>query len=123
MVKDSRPRFPRIFPFRGFGVGLNAMPIALDISFADMPSFGLRVRQGPFGGANPMPEDDFTGPCSVISIGASVGTGFAGTLCLFGAAGSITATANAIAAISGMEVGLPGFSITGFFGITGRAIN
>ncbi len=123
MVKDSRPGFTRIFPYGGFGVGLSAMPVTLDISFADMPSFGLRVRQGPFGGANPMPEDDFTGPCTVLSIGASVGVGFAGTLCLFGAAGPILATANAIAAIAGMEVGLPGASITGFFGITNRAIN
>ena len=122
LVKDSQPGFIRIFPFGGIGAGLSAMPVTLDLSFADMPSFGLRIRQGPFGGANPMPEDDFIGPCTVVSVGASVGPGVSGTLCLFGAAGPFTVTSHAIGFIAGMEAGLPGASITGFFGLVGKPL-
>jgi hypothetical protein len=123
LVKDSRPGFTRIFPYGGFGVGLSAMPVGLDISFADMPSFGLRIRQGPFGGANPMPEDDFIGLTNVISVGGTAGVGFSGTIVLFGAAGPFAFTARAIGAIAGMEVGIPGASIAFYFGATNRAIN
>jgi hypothetical protein len=97
--------------------------VGLDISFSDMPSFGLRLRQGGFLGSNPMPEDDFEGPCTVYSIGANVGVGFAGTLCLFGSAGPLLFTTRSIGAIAGMEVGIPSAAITGFFGFMGKAEN
>lgn len=123
LQKDSQPGFTRIFPWAGFGVGLSTLPVGLDISFADMPSFGLRLRQGGFRGSNPMPEDDYQGPCTVYSIGANLGVGFAGTLCLFGSAGPLLFTTLAIGAIAGMEVGIPSAAITGFFGVVGPAEN
>ena len=88
LEKDSRPGAVRAFPWSGIGVGLSTTPVGLDISFADFPSFGLRLRQGIFG-SNPMPEDDFQGPCTVFSLGANLGVGFAGTICMFGAIGPV----------------------------------
>ena len=122
LVKDSRPGFVRKFPWSGIGVGLSTTPVGLDISFADFPSFGLRLRQGLFG-SNPMPEDDIQGPCTVYSIGANLGVGVSGTLCMFGAAGPLLVTTRAVGFILGMEVGIPGAGFMGFFGVTGRAVN
>lgn len=122
LVEDSRPSITRTFPWSGFGVGLSTLPVGLDISFADMPSFGLRLRQGLFG-SNPMPDTDIVGPCTVYSIGANLGVGFSGTLCMFGALGPVLASTRAIGAIAGMEVGIPSAGITGFFGSTGRSEN
>ncbi len=122
LEKDSRPGFIRQFPWSGIGVGLSTTPVGLDISFADFPSFGLRLRQGLFG-SNPMPEDDFKGPCTVYSVGANLGVGFSGTICLFGAAGPLIVTTRAVGAIVGMEVGIPGAGFMGFFGVTGPATN
>jgi peptidoglycan hydrolase-like protein with peptidoglycan-binding domain len=121
LEKDSRPGMIRKFPWSGVGAGLSAAPIGLEISFERMPSFGRQLRQGLFNGANPMPEDDFQGPCTVYSAGVSAGVGWSGTLCLFGSLGPIIATTRAIGFITGMEVGIPGAGITGFFGMTARA--
>lgn len=122
LEKDSRPGAVRAFPWSGIGVGLSTTPVGLDISFADFPSFGLRLRQGIFG-SNPMPEDDFQGPCTVYSLGANLGVGFAGTICMFGAVGPVLLSTRAVGAIAGLEVGIPGAGIMGFFGVTGRASN
>lgn len=122
LEKDSRPGFIRQFPWSGIGVGLSTLPVGLDISFADFPSFGLRLRQGLFG-SNPMPEDDLAGPCTVYSIGANLGVGAAGTLCMFGALGPVLASTRAVGFIAGMEVGIPSAGLMGFFGVTGRAVN
>lgn len=122
LEKDSRPGQIRTFPWSGIGVGLSTTPVGMDISFGDFPSFGLRLRQGLFG-SNPMPEDDIPGPCTVYSIGANLGVGFSGTICLFGALGPVILSTRAIGAIVGMEVGIPGAGLMGFFGVTGRAQN
>jgi hypothetical protein len=122
LVKDSRPGFVREFPWSGFGVGLSTLPVGLEISFNDFPSFGLRLRQGLFG-SNPMPEDDFNTPTNVVSIGANMGVGISGTLCLFGALGPFVVTTRAVGFIVGMEVGIPSAGFMGFFGVTGKATN
>lgn len=120
---NRRPGFTRIFPWIGIGAGLSAMPVGLDFSAASMPSFGTNIHQGLVLGSNPMPEDDFLGFCSVISIGASVGVGLSGTFCFFGSPVPSILIARALGAIAGMEAGLPGASITGFFGSIGSPLN
>lgn len=122
LEKDSRPGFVRQFPWSGIGVGLSTTPVGLDISFADFPSFGLRLRQGLFG-SNPMPEDDIAGPCTIYSAGANLGPGFSGTVCMFGAAGPLIVTTRAVGVIAGLEVGIPSAGFMGFFGVTGKAVN
>ena len=120
---SRRPGFTRIFPWIGVGAGLSAMPVGLDFSAASMPSFGTNIHQGLLMGSNPMPEDDFLGFCSVLSIGASVGPGISGTVCFFGSPIPSLAICRAVGAIAGMEAGLPGASITGFFGAIGSPLN
>ena len=122
LEKDSRRGFIRSFPWSGIGAGLSVMPVGLDVSFESMPSFGLRLRQGMFNGANPMPEDDFVIPTNVFSVGASVGVGWSGTLVMWGAVGPIILPTRAIGAITGMEAGIPGAGITGYWGMTGPAV-
>ncbi len=122
LEQDSRPGIIRQFPWAGVGVGLSTMPVGLDISFGDFPSFGLRLRQGLFG-SNPLPVLDLSGPCTVYSFGASVGPGISITICMFGALGPLIFTSRAVGAIAGMEVGIPGAGIMGFFGVTDSPVN
>jgi peptidoglycan hydrolase-like protein with peptidoglycan-binding domain len=115
MERDSQPGVPYRFLFGGIGAGLSALPIGLDVSFADMPSWGTRLRQGPLG-SNPMPIDDFKNPCTIYSIGANVGPGWSGTLLMFGCYGPLVLSTRAFGAMTGMQVGLPGGSISAYWG-------
>lgn len=63
------------------------------------------------------------GPCTVYSIGANLGVGASGTLCMFGALGPVLLSTRAVGFIAGMEVGIPSAGLMGFFGVTGRAVN
>ena len=121
LEQDRRPGYVRQFPWTGVGAGLSAMPIGLDVSFADFPSWGLRLRQGPLRGSNPLPEDDLVNPCTIYTIGANAGPGWSGALCLFGAYGPIMLSAYAIGAMTGMQVGIPGAAINGFWGYLGAS--
>ena len=42
---------------------------------------------------------------------------------MFGAIGPVLLSTRAMGAIVGLEVGIPGAGIMGFFGVTGRASN
>jgi peptidoglycan hydrolase-like protein with peptidoglycan-binding domain len=117
LVQATQPVRIRIFPWSGVGAGFSAMPVGFDASFAVMPSHGFAIRQTLLFGSNPMPEEDLTGFCTVLVTGISGGVGVSLTTCAWGS------IAYAFGSVVGAHAGMPGASITAYWGFVGRPTN
>jgi hypothetical protein len=116
LVQATRPGLIRIFPWSGFGAGFSVMPVGFDASFAAMPSHGFGIRQTLLFGSNPMPEEDLSGFCTVLVTGVSGGLGGSLTTCAWGWAAYAFGRS-----VVGAHAGIPGASITAYWGYVGRA--
>jgi hypothetical protein len=111
VVEDSNPTASYNLAFGGPCVGLSAAPVGVDISSLSFWSVGTRIIKGALA-PNPFNKpDQFIGPCTIISIGASAGVGISGSLIIFGA--PTLALSKAFGWLYGVTAGVPnaGFSV------------
>lgn len=119
MKHDIEPGLTYQFSFMGTGVGLSALPVGLDWSASTMPSFGLSVwKVNPLlGKAPPLYAGDFDLlPTAILAVGANVGPGWSGMAIFWGSVGPLLYLTRYVNAITGMQAGIPGGSITLYLG-------
>ena len=116
---DIEPGLTYEFSFAGAGVGLSGMPIGLDWSASAMPSYGTKLwKVNPiFGKAPPLYARDFDLlPTLILSFGANVGPGWGGMAVFWGSVGPCLASTRYFNAVTGMQAGIPGGSVTLYTG-------
>jgi hypothetical protein len=119
MKHDIEPGLTYQFTFAGAGVGLSGMPIGLDWSASAMPSYGTRLwKVNPlFGKAPPLYAHDFDLlPTLILAFGANVGPGWGGMVVFWGSVGPLLSLTRYVNAVSGMQAGIPGGTITLYTG-------
>ncbi|HEY7685139.1 MAG TPA: peptidoglycan-binding domain-containing protein [Gemmatimonadales bacterium] len=116
MVEDGSPGRRLTFKWSGIGSGLSVFPLGMNLSFADFPSWGSRLRKGIFG-RNPCPKEDFSAPATIYTVGgAAPGVGWTGAVILFGCYGPFWFSTRAFAALTGPQWGTPNAAFTGYYG-------
>ena len=119
MTHDTEPGLTYRFSFAGSGVGLSALPVGMDVSFAELPSWGTAVRRlpSPLSKNPPFNANEFDLlPTVVLSVAFNAGPGWSGTLFFFGALGPVLLSTRYVAAMTGMQAGIPGPNISLYVG-------
>ena len=119
MKHDIEPGLTYQFTFAGAGVGLSSLPIGLDWSASSMPSYGTKLwKVNPlFGKAPPLYAGDFDLlPTLILAVGVNVGPGWSGMAIFWGSVGPLLGLTRYMSLVTGMQVGMPGGSITLYAG-------
>lgn len=119
MKHDIEPGLTYQFSFAGSGVGLSGIPVGLDWSASSMPSYGTRLwKVNPLlGKAPPLYAADFDLlPTCILAVGANAGPGWSGMAIFWGSFGPLLFSTRYVNAVTGMQAGIPGGSITLYVG-------